>query len=205
MTGAGPHLLKITPAEHRVMPWKNGLGTTREIAIDPPDATVTGAGFRWRLSIANVDQSGPFSAFPGVDRTIMVIKGNGMVLTAAGQAARRLDRCFEPFSFSGDIAVDCELIDGPVQDFNLMVNRSLLAARTEVQNLKGTTRRARVGESCIIYLVSGSADIRAGELQECGRAGDTIVVSHLPPDAALELTQQGEALVVAMDLMTVRR
>ena len=38
-------------------PWKNGGGVTREVAKSPSQAPF------WRLSIANVDQEGPFSSF----------------------------------------------------------------------------------------------------------------------------------------------
>ncbi|MFM7247546.1 MAG: HutD family protein, partial [Actinomycetota bacterium] len=44
----------------REMPWANGLGTTREIALDP-DAGAGGAPFRWRLSMADLAGPGPFS------------------------------------------------------------------------------------------------------------------------------------------------
>ena len=92
----------VRPDGHRVMPWKNGFGTTTEIAIDPPTADV-GGRFRWRLSIADVERSGPFSAFPGYERTIMVIAGNGMDLAIGDRPAQRLDRLFEPFAFSGEL------------------------------------------------------------------------------------------------------
>src|SRR5262245_64441943 len=138
------------------MPWKNGLGTTREIAIDPPGASMSDAGFRWRLSIADVAQSGPFSAFPGIDRTIMVIKGNGMVLSVGGRRPQRLDKCFVPYEFSGDAPTDCQLIDGAIKDFNLMVNRSMLRARTEVRELSRAESIPFVGSTCIIYLLFGN-------------------------------------------------
>src|SRR5262249_61844367 len=70
----------IRPDAHRIMPWKNGGGTTTEIAIDPPDADV-GGRFRWRPSIAEREGSGAFSAFVGYERTIMVIAGQGMDLS----------------------------------------------------------------------------------------------------------------------------
>jgi uncharacterized protein len=200
------HLQKITPAEHRVMPWKNGLGTTREIAIDPPGAAMTDAGFRWRLSIADVGQSGPFSAFPGIDRTIMVIKGRGMVLTVDGQAPRRLDECFVPFAFSGDAATDCQLIDGPVQDFNLMVNRSLLSAQLEVRSLYGTISLRTSEEVYIVHLLAGAADIHINGLRKHGNTGDTIISSELPSvSVPLELAPRGEATVAITKLATIRR
>ena len=56
-------------------PWKNGGGVTREIAAHPPEAGLD--GFDWRLSMADVASDGPFSAFPGIDRTLTVIEGAG--------------------------------------------------------------------------------------------------------------------------------
>ena len=121
------------------MPWKNGFGTTTEIAIDPPDADV-GGRFHWRLSIADVGRSGPFSPFPGYERTIMVIAGNGMDLAIGDRPARRLDRLFEPFVFSGDSAAECRLLDGPIRDFNLMVDRSSLRSHLKVLLLDAKPR-----------------------------------------------------------------
>ena len=51
------------------MPWKNGGGETAEIAVSPPGAALD--DFDWRLSMARVETDGPFSAFPGIDRTLV--------------------------------------------------------------------------------------------------------------------------------------
>jgi environmental stress-induced protein Ves len=132
-------ILLIGPSHHRVMPWKNGFGTTTEIAIDPPDSDV-GGRFRWRLSIADVERSGPFSVFPGYERTIMVIAGHGMELAIADRPPRRLDRLFDPVVFSGDSAAECRLLDGPIRDFNLMVERTALRSHLEVVRLDAAPR-----------------------------------------------------------------
>lgn len=101
-------------------PWKNGCGLTRELALAPPGAPMD--DFDWRLSIAVVARDAPFSAFPGVDRCIVLLDGNGMRLrTATG--THRLDRPGVPLAFSGDEAVEAELIDGATTDFNVMVRR----------------------------------------------------------------------------------
>lgn len=122
---------RIGAQEHRSMPWKNGGGATAEIAIAPPGASVAG-GFDWRLSIASIAADGPFSAFPGYDRVILLLEGAGMILSPAGQAPHRLDRPFQPFRFSGEAAVDCRLLDGPCRDLNLMVARDRFAANTAI-------------------------------------------------------------------------
>jgi uncharacterized protein len=157
-----PGVRLVQPSQHRVMPWKNGFGTTTEIAIDPPDADV-GGRFRWRLSIADVQRSSPFSAFPGYERTIMVIAGHGMDLAIADQPARRLESLFDPFAFSGDSAAECRLLDGPIRDFNLMVERSSLRSHLEVLHLDATPRLLDpTSGDRIIHCFDGAIDLAMG-------------------------------------------
>src|SRR4029077_2512621 len=72
----------LTPNDYRSMPWKNGAGRTTEIAVHPPGAALD--AFAWRVSIADVEQDGPFSRFPGIDRTIVLLGGSGMRLRGTG-------------------------------------------------------------------------------------------------------------------------
>ena len=74
------HILRAP--DYHLMPWKNGGGSTTEIAIYPEASSVSGVPFLWRVSIAEVTVNGPFSSFPGYDRHIMVIEGEGMRLDA---------------------------------------------------------------------------------------------------------------------------
>ena len=60
------------------LPWKNGSGSTTEIAIDPPSATFD--DFHWRISLATISENGPFSVFPGVERTLALVDGHGLTL-----------------------------------------------------------------------------------------------------------------------------
>ena len=88
----------LAPADYRRMPWKNGGGHTLEVASDPPGSGV--AAFAWRVSVADVDRDGPFSAFPGVDRTLVLLAGNGMRLTGAGEPLE-LHTAYEPVRLRG--------------------------------------------------------------------------------------------------------
>ena len=200
-----PLLRRITPADHLIMPWKNGLGFTREIAIDPPGASMSDAGFRWRLSIATVDQSGPFSSFPGIDRTIMVIEGKGMELAVAGQAPQRLDHCFVPFSFPGDAATECKLIDGPIRDFNLMVNRKILSAQTTVSRWSDPVRLALDAPIAMLHLLEGDAEFAAMAQLVQGTAGDTLLwQASSPARQMIEIAPRGSATIAVMELTPVR-
>ncbi|MBA3776460.1 MAG: HutD family protein [Betaproteobacteria bacterium] len=112
----------LTPADYRRTPWKNGGGRTTEIAVGPPDAGL--ADFAWRVSVADVEQDGAFSVFPGVARTLVLLAGDGMRLTGVGEPLE-VHAPFEPVTFAGDAPVTCALTNGPVRDFNLMVRRDV--------------------------------------------------------------------------------
>ena len=98
------------------MPWKNGLGITHEIIAAPE-----GEQWRWRVSLADITASASFSPFPGIDRTIAIVEGNGMRLEVDGFPIA-LKRC-EPFAFSGDATAFGHLTHGRVRDLNLMTRR----------------------------------------------------------------------------------
>ena len=84
----------------------------------------------WRLSIANVDQEGPFSLFEGLDRILTVIEGKGIVL--ARYNGDLIADLHIPVHFSGSDVINGLLPNGPIQDFNLIFDGSKLAADVSV-------------------------------------------------------------------------
>lgn len=101
--------------------WKNGAGTTREIAVEPAGAGT--ADFEWRLSLAEVEHDAPFSAFHGIDRCIVLLHGAGMALKPDDASPAHDLRPLQPWSFRGERALSARLIDGPCRDFNVMTRR----------------------------------------------------------------------------------
>jgi len=118
-----PYFQSLGPRDYRVMPWKNGLGTTTEIAIHPPSSDLAGKPFDWRVSMADVTQDGDFSSFPGYDRSILVAAGAGMELAFDAAPNAHLQGAGAMTLFSGDWRTRCRLLDGPVRDFNVMTQR----------------------------------------------------------------------------------
>jgi uncharacterized protein len=145
----------LTATAYRAMPWRNGLGTTTEIAVEP----AADGRFRWRLSIADVTQSGPFSAFDGYDRIIAVIAGAGMRLAVDGRPRVLIDRDSAPHAFPGDAATDCVLIAGPIRDFNLILDRA--TTRGSVVALRGPQSIALDGGTALIHALHGIATVDA--------------------------------------------
>ncbi len=105
------NLVKLDEAA--ATPWRNGGGTTREL-LAWPDAQEWQA----RISVADVEQDGPFCAFPGIERWFAVLDGVGVELRFEGQA--KLVRAGVPFRFDGGVAMHCKLPAGPTRDLNLM-------------------------------------------------------------------------------------
>jgi len=126
--------------DQRRMPWKNGGGVTRELAKFPAGTGLDGNPFLWRISIADVEGDGPFSVFPGYDRTIMLIDGSGMELESQDRQTARLATPYQPWQFSGDVATDCRLLDGPVRDFNVMSARDRVTHHCDV--IRGSASEA---------------------------------------------------------------
>jgi Uncharacterized protein conserved in bacteria len=134
--------------EHRKMPWKNGLGVTREVAIHAPAEEPS--AFLWRISLATVSGSGPFSAFPGIDRTIAVLRGGGLHLTVDGVAQQPLTEEAEPFSFSGDAIVHSDSIGGETTDLNVMTRRGVFTH---------TVRKVTREGECVLSIESGTTAV----------------------------------------------
>ncbi len=98
-------------------PWRNGGGQTREL-LTWPNAN----DWQLRISRADIERDGPFSAFPGVQRWFAVLEGAGVVLHMP-DSPRSLRAGDAPFAFDGSSAPGCTLVAGPTQDLNLMVQR----------------------------------------------------------------------------------
>jgi environmental stress-induced protein Ves len=162
----------LRQAEYQAMPWKNGGGTTTEIF-----KTVAADGTTlWRLSIADVASDGPFSAFPGIDRWIMVVEGKGMELTISGQGTKRIENLFEPLAFSGDAETTCKLINGPIRDFNLMVARAYAQGALEIVSLAAGEAK-ELPRITALHVLDGSAEF-GGDLLA---TGDTWIAENAAP------------------------
>jgi len=119
-------MIRILRAADRVaVPWKNGGGVTREIAVWPPASDLS--TFDWRLSIAEVRDEGPFSVFENIDRTLTILGGR-MALAFADRTVE-LDALSAPLSFPGDVPCFGTPLGGPVVDLNVMTRRGRCGAQ----------------------------------------------------------------------------
>jgi environmental stress-induced protein Ves len=145
----------LRAADYPRMPWKNGAGSTLEIARDAGDGL---DGFGWRLSIADVGESGGFSAFTGYQRVITVLEGAGMRLTVDGRPSRCLT-ALDAFAFDGGAAVSCELLDGPIRDFNLIYSPKRYAARLQWLRVEGEVRLFSSASTLLLFAAEAGVGV----------------------------------------------
>lgn len=148
-------------------PWRNGGGTTRELACFPAGAAMD--SFAWRISIADIDADGPFSAFAGIDRVITLLDGDGVRLyTEDGRIDHRLDAPLAPFSFAGEEPILSSLLGGRTRDFNVMTRRQ--GWQAEVQILRANATLAPAGGS-LVYACSGRWTVAGSHALGPGQGG----------------------------------
>lgn len=157
----------ISPCEHKQMPWKNGKGMTREIAIFPPEATVAKNDFLWRFSSATVGESGPFSEFPGCERFLTVLSGDGLDIDFENET--KFVDARTVLEFSGERAASGRLRSGPVTDLNLIYKRGRVRAAFRLAEPDETLSLAP-GTS-LVFVCRGRLSLEnAGELETFGMA-----------------------------------
>ncbi|HVO04861.1 MAG TPA: HutD family protein [Candidatus Cybelea sp.] len=161
-------LTHLKPKDYKRMPWKNGGGMTTEIIVEQDQ----GGNTLWRLSIAEVEQSGPFSDFSGYDRSIMLIEGAGFTLAFDEAPQRRIDQPFEPFRFDGGWRAACTLIDGAIRDFNLMAARKGPAAELTVERPGPGSVEVAAARTVVFHALKGDAAVSGHGIGE----GETLRV-----------------------------
>lgn len=169
--------------EHLKMPWKNGLGITREVISRP--ASDGSGGFDWRISLATVGVSGPFSVFAGIDRTIAVLEGDGMQLTVDGRRKPPLLVGSPPFAFSGDAEVLADCLGGETLDLNVMSRRGRFVHRMTKIDVAGNQTLSVSGDTLAIVF-RGDAVVMIDSMRSDVGLGDVLICGQMPLELAVE-------------------
>lgn len=182
------------------MPWKNGRGTTTELALWPPGSSFERGDFDWRLSRAAVDEPGPFSRFAGFERALVVTAGAGLQLEHGDDAPPTLLPRLQPYSFSGDWATTAALLDGPVADFNVLVRRGAFTAEVDVLRLAGQAGKEplRAGHD-FLHVLTGSAQARVAGADFALAAGESLWLVDTQQPQSIALVGRGELLLVRLE------
>ncbi len=177
--------------DYRRMRWKNGGGETTEIIVSPEGASLD--TFDWRVSMAHVASDGPFSLFPGIDRTLAVLDGNGIRLRVAGTGTFDLTPASEPLAFPADAAAGAELIDGPIHDLNVMSRRGAMRHRLTCVDVEEAHALQATHGATLLLIATGAATIATATSQAHLADGDSVIL----------LEEDGEAMLTPAAPLTL--
>ena len=142
----------IQYASLRPTPWKNGGGATTELAIWPAGAGLD--DFDWRASLAAIAEDGPFSPYPGIDRSLALVAGDGLLLDFGDE--RIVLSPSEPLvEFAGEAAVHATVQGQHTLDFNIMTRRGRCRHRVEPLLVRGAAELKRRSGTTLVFLADG--------------------------------------------------
>ncbi len=145
----------VRQSQFKASPWKNGGGITHE-ALRVPERGI----FSWRVSIAHIDAPGPFSDFAGYARTMVLLRGAGVALKLSDGTQRLMRATGDLAQFDGALGAECELLNGPCVDLNLMTSNALRLGEVRVERLRGSLAyTARKDESLIVFPIDAPLQI----------------------------------------------
>lgn len=198
---ASAHVRILRGQDYRRERWRNGAGWTRQVHAEP--AADGSAEWDWRLSIAEIDADAPFSAFPGVDRVLVLLHGNGMRLRFGDGEVHELLPPHDRLRFAGERALVGELVDGPTRDFNLMWRRDAIDASLWHRPLVGSMLVfVDPGETWALHVLAGQARIDGVADAESLAAGDSALLRAGDARRRYLLDGGGELLVMRLAPLT---
>jgi environmental stress-induced protein Ves len=176
------------------VPWKNGGGSTIEIAIGPPDAGFE--DFDWRVSLATIEKDGAFSLFPGVDRTLALVEGHGMTLDIDGDPILITDG--DPVvAFDGSSQVNAKLSRGGSTDFNVMTRSERCYHTFGRRRLSGDSTFVARADVTVLFLAEGDTLELRNEQERIGLVRYDAVV--LDPGSVWKL-EAGQGMIYIVDV-----
>jgi len=182
----------ISPAQFKQIPWKNGKGSTTELAISEGG---TLDDFAWRLSIASVVENGEFSDFSGYWRNLVLISGQGISLQHTHNGEIKTDHLTELLqvsSFDGTSKTYGELVNGNITDFNVMAKMGEYKAEVSTYTTKETVNITPC-DLCFIYSLTDELTATANENTRQIPAKHLLKISSPMTNA---ITVSGEMMIV---------
>ena len=164
------------PADLTLVPWRNGLGTTRDIIT-----TLDGEGaLRWQVSIATLLHDAAFSHFPHCDRVFTPIAGSPPPELAFEGGAFTPCPLLIPKPFSGEVPT-LSRIPAPGQAFNAVADRRYHTMQVTVLRLApGTPIEVPAAPHSVLYCHQGAIKLGPDQLSP----GDSAIGPGPTPTAA---------------------
>lgn len=185
----------LGPADFQSMPWRNGQGTTTELAREDDAA----GNLLWRLSSADVVAPGPFSIFPGVDRMLMLTAGGGFDLDFGPHGRVAPVTPLVPVRFSGDWPAEAQNVRGPSRDLNLILTRHRATATLALHTASGCTAPAPAADRVLFLAIEGHFSLQFGATNYALHPSQLLLMDQ-PPQTAGHITGTGALVQIAITL-----
>lgn len=206
-------LRRIPQSEFARSLWKNGLGHTDQIAIEPKDADLRKGNYLWRISSAAIENASDFSIFPDHDRALVVLSGTGLHLSHRDVENDYHDTVdlppLEPYEFPGDIQSSCKLIDGPVKDLSVFFKKGVISASIEIVSLDGESAWNWAPEAHwnFVFAARGNFEVASTEEEtETLMKGDAFLAenANADPESYPIVAHEAGAVLISVRLWNER-
>ncbi|MCW0198455.1 HutD family protein [Sphingopyxis sp.] len=179
--------VRLLRARDRVArPWKNGGGVTRDVAVFAEGAD--DKSFLWRASVATIAAAGPFSQFPEIDRTLMLLDGE--LVIKIGDVAQRLRPGSAALHFTGEEMVSAAPVGEACTVLNIMARRGAFSAKLDRWQAARPT-----SADYLLLLATGTAGVTVD-----GRRFDLSALDALLIEAPASISLSLAGPVIAVEL-----
>lgn len=159
----------LDPADFERQSWRNGAGSTLELARDArPD-------WRWRISVAVLESDTRFSAWAGTRRLFAPLD-SPLQLAFGDREATEIAR-LQVLAFDGEEAPACTLPHGPGRAFNLMLRGAADAALIARPLLGSMLLPATAGIRWLVYPAAGQLQLQCADERLALAAGEAAWVT----------------------------
>lgn len=186
----------IAYASLQAAPWKNGGGSTTEIAIWPPGAGLD--DFDWRISVAAISADGPFSRFAGIERSLLLLEGASVRLRIDGAPVIVLDAASPLLRFAGEAEV-MAYVSATTLDFNVMTRRA--RCRHALKQLQTPQQLVRASAATLLFAAGdGPVTVGNGRRQFVLQRHDSLLLDDSDDDRWL-LDAAAPTALMLVDLL----
>ncbi|CAO3648914.1 unnamed protein product [Cunninghamella echinulata] len=183
------NVVNLNPRDYIEHPWKNGLGTTKQIAIYPPDKDFKKDTFFWRLSIHSIQEKHcQFSFFPGYKRTTVILpyeepkspsgkkhEQMSIILNHQGEEVNTNIKPLFPYSWDGGWATSCKVSHPSITCLQLLIRPEIGKAKFSVDKVGsslededdetsagsgGGGKKRIMGAFYLLYVVEGYVQVQ---------------------------------------------
>ncbi len=183
----------ISPDYFKTIPWKNGLGSTTELAISSGGKL---DDFAWRLSIATVDNDGVFSDFSGYQRDLVLIAGKGITLEHDGKSTDNLTKLLDVAHFDGGSKTVGTLSHGSIKDFNIMTKQGHYSAKVNTYTNKQVVTMPAKSELVFVYSLSSYCQVSQASLTTSVPTGSLARLDNDEHLSKHDISISGENMIV---------